>query len=211
MKWICHHCGYNNQDELQNCVQCGNVRGENAQTIDSVSSGKFLKKLKLGTFGWILIVLAGIAALILTPIVLILAISHWEGFASVLLLLGGFIAAKSAVNSGFGPPAKAVFIVFFSIMGLALDQPGNYLYNYPIRFFCPEGRTLARSVDVTHPLPGRTDRTQSFSCVSAENSETERIPLLYVLGIRFLEYILIASILLNVQEFRIKREKKRSG
>ncbi|MDV6236595.1 zinc finger Ran-binding domain-containing protein [Leptospira ellisii] len=209
MKWICHHCGYKNPPELPNCAQCGNAKGENART--AAPGGIFQKILKLGTFGWVLIFLAGLATVILTPILFIIAISHLEGFASILLLLGGFWGAKSAVNSGFGPPAKAVFIVFFSVMGLAIDQPGNYLYNYPIRFLCPSGTSLTRSVDVTHPLPGRTDMTQSFSCVNAQNAEAERISLTQVLGIRFLEYVLIAWILLSVQKLRLERKKVKSG
>lgn len=199
MKWICQHCEYKNPIDLLNCAQCGNAKGPNVKTVDS--SNFFIRKIStLGTFGWILIILLGIAAVILTPILFIAAISHWEGFAGSLLLIGGYFGAKSAIRSQFGPPAKAVFIVFFSIMGMSLDQPGNYLFNYPFRYLCPNSTTMERSVSISHPLPGRTDTTQVFSCFDPRGKEISRIPLPAILGIRFTEYFLIAGILLFIQE-----------
>ncbi|MBM9577811.1 hypothetical protein JWG45_11685 [Leptospira sp. 201903070] len=198
MKWICHHCEYKNPIDLQHCAQCGNTKGVNVQTTDS-SVSIFQKIGTLGTFGWILIILLGLGAVIITPILLITAISHLEGFAGLLLLIGGYFGARSAIRSQFGPPAKAVFIVFFSIMGMSLDQPGNYLYNFPFRYFCPSSTTMQRSVQISHPLPGRTDRTQAFSCYDQNAKEISRIQLPAILGVRFMEYFLIAGILLFTQ------------
>ncbi|AOP32983.1 hypothetical protein A0128_03325 [Leptospira tipperaryensis] len=209
MKWICHHCDYKNPIELQNCAQCGNSKGPDVKTIDP-SASFFQKFLKLGTIGWIFIILLGLAAIILTPILLISALSKIEGFASILLFIGGFFGAKSAARSQFGPPAKAIFIVFFSLMGVAIDQPGNYVYNYPFRFVCAEGTSTERSVQVSHPLPGRTDMTQVFSCVDINGKEKSKISLPQVLGIRFLEYILIAGFLLSFHSWNLKRIQRKN-
>ncbi|PJZ53909.1 hypothetical protein [Leptospira adleri] len=209
MKWICQHCDYKNPMDLPHCAQCGNMRGANVKTVDS--SNFLLRKIStLGTFGWILIVLLGVAAVILTPILFIAAISHWEGFAGLLLLIGGYFGARSAVRSQLGPPAKAVFIVFFSIMGMSLDQTGNYLYNFPFRYLCPDSTTMKRSVLISHPLPGRTDTAQAFSCLDPGGKEISRIQLPATLGIRFTEYLLIAGMLLFVQERLSTRKRFRN-
>ncbi|MBM9500382.1 hypothetical protein JWG44_09000 [Leptospira sp. 201903071] len=208
MKWICHHCDYKNPIDLQNCAQCGNTKGADVKTTDS-SVTIFQRITTLGTFGWILIILLGLAAVILTPILFIAAISHLEGFAGSLLLIGGYFGARSAIRSQFGPPAKAVFIVFFSIMGMSLDQPGNYLYNFPFRYLCPSSATIQRSVQISHPLPGRTDMTQAFSCFDTSGKEISRIQLPAILGIRFTEYLLIAGILLLVQARLLSRQRSK--
>ncbi|RHX83179.1 hypothetical protein [Leptospira stimsonii] len=208
MKWICHHCEYKNPNDLQNCAQCGNRKGPNVKTIDS-SDSIFQKFGKLGTIGWIFIILFGLAAIILAPILLINAISKVEGFASFLLLIGGFFGARSSAKSQFGPPANAIFIVFFSLMGVAIDQPGNYLYNLPLQFICKEGTRLERTVQVSHPLPERTDMTQVFTCSTFYGKEKNQIPLAKILGIRFLEYMILGGILLTFHKWNILRNNKR--
>ncbi|WP_147456761.1 zinc finger Ran-binding domain-containing protein [Leptospira yasudae] len=202
MKWICHHCRYANPITLGRCIQCGNTKGENAETTGSTS---FLQKiLKLGTFGWALIILVGLACVILLPILFIVALSNVEGLASAILLIAGFYGARSALRSAFPDPAKAIFLVFFSIMGVAIDQPGNYLYNYPMNFLCPEKTTVTRNLVVTHPLPERTDMTQAFLCKDENENEFYRIPMLHVLGIRFLEYSILGIFFLLVQGFFLR-------
>ena len=75
---------------------------------------------------------------------------------------------------------------------MAVDQTGNLLYNYPVQvLFCPVGSTLSRGVDITNPLPGRTDIIQAFTCLGSDGAALLAIHPLQVMVVRFFEYIFI--------------------
>ncbi|MBN2305184.1 MAG: hypothetical protein JXQ72_11935 [Anaerolineae bacterium] len=157
---------------------------------------------RLPSIVWIILVVGGIIGVIAGFIGLFYALSHIEGFASILMLLVAWgIIRFFAGNPTASPPVnvppliKAVAIVFFACMGMAIDQTGNIVYNQPIEWlFCPSETTLERGVSVTHPLPGRTDVTQEFSCVATVNGQPEVVDqpgVLAVIATRFVEYVLI--------------------
>ncbi|MCD4685020.1 MAG: hypothetical protein K8S97_03685, partial [Anaerolineae bacterium] len=107
--------------------------------------------------------------------------------------------AAPAASSGQGL-ATALGITFFALMGMAIDQPGNVIYNQPIEWlFCPSGSELQRGVNITNPLPGRTDIKQDFSCVDTVNGQREivgRPGMLEVIATRFVEYVLLGYALM---------------
>lgn len=90
-------------------------------------------------------------------------------------------------------------IGFFALMGATIDQPGNLIYNKPVETcFCPPGSQLRRSTITSNPLPGRTDMTQDFTCVQ-NGKPVESINMLAVMGIRFLEYLVLGYLLLGLR------------
>jgi hypothetical protein len=176
---------------------------------------------RLPSFVWIILVILGIAALIGGILLLFYALSNIEGFASVLMIVIAWLVIRFA-SSDSGETSSSAgqklvvagVITFFALMGVAIDQPGNYLYNRPIQwFFCPSGTDLHRGVDVTHPLPGRTDVTQDFTCVDPrENVVVDSPPIGGVIVTRFVEYVLVAYglIALNRLYKRIRRAGRTS-
>ena len=86
----------------------------------------------------------------------------------------------------------AIGIVFFALMGMAIDQTGNFIYNKPIEiFYCSQDEYLNRGVDVTNPLPGRTDITQEFVCINKISGQKRYVDMGSVILVRFTEYIII--------------------
>jgi hypothetical protein len=171
---------------------------------------------------WIPIFVLGIAAFIGGIIGLFYALSHYEGVASVLMLAvaWGVIRLGSGASDYVEMPAAkvpgvmtALIILFFAGMGVAIDQTGNYLYNRPLEwFFCPSGTELRRGVQVYHPLPGRTDTTQDYTCAKpGENQITSRIGTGKVIAVRFVEYILIGYALIYLNRLYTWLRTRRAG
>ena len=168
---------------------------------------------------WIILIVVGIAALIGGIIGLFYGLSSIEGFASVLMIVvawlvirfGSSVSAETASSPG-QKLVTAGMITFYALMGVAIDQPGNYLYNRPIQwFFCPSGTELHRGIDVSHPLPGRTDVTQDFTCVDPrENVVVDSPSMGGVIASRFVVYVLVAYglIALNRVYMRIRRRRR---
>ncbi|HEX3051588.1 MAG TPA: hypothetical protein VHP83_13085, partial [Aggregatilineaceae bacterium] len=83
-----------------------------------------------------------------------------------------------------------------ALMGMAIDQTGNVVYNQPLEwFFCPSGTQLERGVVVTNPVPGQTNISQDFSCVKSGEVARE-IGIGEIILVRLGEYILIGYALL---------------
>jgi hypothetical protein len=167
---------------------------------------------------WIILFILGIAALIGGIFLLFYALGNIEGFASLLMIVIAWLVIRFMSSDGEETSSSAGqkmvvagVITFFALMGVAVDQPGNYVYNRPIEwFFCPSGTGLHRGVDVTHPLPGRTDVTQDFTCVdSLENFVVDSPPLGGVILVRFVEYVLVAYGLIALN--RLYRRIRRAG
>ncbi len=160
---------------------------------------------RLPSFVWIIIFLLGIVVLIGSIIGLFYLLSHVEGFASLIMLLAGWgsmrlmstpkIASRAQPSPGHNI-AVALGIGFFALMGLAIDQTGNVVYNQPLEwFFCPSGTQLERGVVVTNPVPGQTNISQDFSCVKSGEVAHE-IGIGKIILVRLGEYILIGYALL---------------
>ncbi len=166
---------------------------------------------KIPSWLWLPIILLGIALVICIPIGFIYVISHFEGVASIIFLIAGWFVfgsfAKSAKRSSF---VLAGAVCFFALMGMAIDQPGNRLYNYPLNLSCPEGSSYSRSVITRHPLPERTDFVQNFQCYDAKGRAVHTIPIWMLLLTRFCEYIALAYLLLGIRTL-IYRIRKPAG
>ena len=181
------------------------------------SSSRFSWFKRLPSFAWIILFILGIAALIGGIILLFYALSNIEGFASVLMIVIAWLVIRFMSSDDTGSDsstgqrlALAGAITFFALMGMAIDQPGNYVYNRPIQWFlCPSGTELHRGVDVSHPVPGRTDITQDFTCVDPrENVVVDSPAMGGVIAIRFIEYVLLAYLLIALN--RVYRRIRRS-
>jgi hypothetical protein len=164
---------------------------------------------RLPSFVWIILIVGGIIALILGVIGTFYALSSIEGVASVLMLVVAWVVIRT--GSSYSPKATeqqssgssivtAMGISFFALMGLAIDQTGNPIYNQPIEwFFCPSGTELHRGVDVTNPRPGETVVTQDFTCVErGREAIVKQIGMFEVMGTRFVEYVLIGYLLIGL-------------
>jgi hypothetical protein len=165
---------------------------------------------RLPSIVWIPLIVGGIAALIGGIVGLFYGLSHIEGFASILMLVVAWSLIRLAASpdtvdtpdtSGGGKGlVVAIAITFFALMGMAIDQPGNVIYNQPVEWlFCPSGSDLQRGITVSHPLPERTDVTQDFSCVDTVNGQREivdRPTVFEVIAVRFVEYVVIGYALI---------------
>lgn len=189
----------------------------------------------LPSFVWVILIDGGIAGLIGGIIGLFYLIANVEGFVSAIFLLIGIAYvrgraqwARSAdlVQTGqteqsgqrnpaatVGNFATAAVIAFFALMGMAIDQPGNYIYNLPLDVaFCPAETSLERGVIVSHPLPERTDVTQNFSCVNREGEIEAGIGMEKVIAVRFVEYVFLGYFFLylgRLAEMFVRSRRKR--
>jgi hypothetical protein len=157
-------------------------------------------KDRMPSWLWLLMILFGLCLVIAIPIAFIYVISHFEGVASIIfILIGWLVFGEFAKKDKRNQLMLGGVILFFALMGMAIDQTGNIIYNQPLALFCPDGTTYARSVATYHPLPGRTDFVQNFLCQGAEGKSPYVIPIVMVIGIRFVEYIFVAYLLLCIR------------
>lgn len=158
-----------------------------------------IRASQIPSIGWIIIFLGGIALLIGAIIGLFYGLATIPGFASIIFLVIGFFVIRNTGSS----IANAAIIGFFALMGMAVDQPGNPIYNEPIGIWqCPDGTELNRGINVTHPLPERTDITQEFTCVDESGTLVKRIGMGYVILVRLIEYLVLGYLLMGVNNFR---------
>jgi hypothetical protein len=155
--------------------------------------------MNLPSIAWVILFPLGIIAFIGSIILFIVGISSIEGFATVIFLVIGWFMAMGIVAAGqeFKGPGSGLMmggiICFYALMGMALDQPGNFLFNKPIGWFCPSGSSMNRDVSVLHPLPGRTDLIQRFMCVDIKTGKNvEEVGMFKLIGVRFVEYVVVA-------------------
>lgn len=183
---ICSHCQKQNADDLRYCAFCNHF------IADLPVQGRFAFWQRLPLPILAVAIVAGLALFIALPIGFILAASYIEGFMSVLLVLGGFFLLRPVRAESNLLAAGA--LAFYALMGMALDQTGNVLFNKPIELaFCPSGSSLVRNVDVSHPLPGRTDFRQEFTCFEGTTPRKE-LHVGHILGMRFGEYLLLGYV-----------------
>jgi len=143
------------------------------------------------------------------PIAFIYLISHFEGIASIIfLVIGWYVFGTFAKSEKRNSLVLGGAIGFFALMGMAIDQPGNFIYNQPLALTCPAGTYYNRSVSTLNPLPGRTDFVQKFQCFDKEGKSAYSIPMGIILLTRLGEYILLGYFLLGVRIIIFKLKKK---
>lgn len=180
---------------------------------------------RLPSIVWIFIFVGGIILFIGGIIGLFYLLTHVEGAASIIMLVvaWGVIRLASSVTSGTASGAAsgasktsgfvtAIGIGFFALMGMAIDQTGNVVYNQPLKwFYCPSGTQLKRSVDVYSVRPGETNVSQRFSCVtSGENPSVTTISDVKIIPVRFGEYVVIGYILIGLNRLYMRLRRARS-
>jgi hypothetical protein len=171
---------------------------------------------KIPSFLWIPIIVGGGALIIGGMLAGFFALGYLEGFASILLLIAGWYGFRAGNNSpelNAGSLGIAVGITFFALMGMALDQTGNYLYNKPIEWiFCPAETELVRETIKRGARGGGVSLSQSFNCVAENGGAVVRsVGFLEFLGVRFFEYVLLGYILLYLSRFYGWLRRKRQS
>jgi hypothetical protein len=172
-------------------------------------SGSFFQKIP--SFVWILIIVAAIALFIGAILGGFYALTHIEGVGSIILLVCGWAVFRFGNNA---PEIKsssigiAVVISFFALMGMALDQTGNYIYNKPLEWiFCPPETELTREAITRGARGGGVTVNQNFTCVAENGGEVLRkISTWEVIIFRFFQYVLLGYLLLGMSRLytRIK-------
>lgn len=162
-------------------------------------------KSRIPSWAWILIFLCALAVFIGLITGTFYVISHVEGVASIIFLVMGIVSFgvfPLRKPKKLNPLIRAVGIAFFGLMGAAVDQPGNFIYNQPIGFcLCDNSSTLERRTDTFHPLPERTDYRQVFMCIDNTGNSVKTINEFIIAGFRFAEYMLIGYLLLLFRFF----------
>lgn len=194
----CPQCTKQNPEDFKYCRYCG------AEILFVPSSGKKSFWKNIPAWAWIIIIVASIAAGLFAIIGSFVAVATIEGVASlVLLVLGviGFGVAPLRKPENAGNFARALGLSFFALMGATVDQPGNIIYNQPVEIcFCNEGTSLNRDENILNPMPGTTIIQQDFTCYDQMGNPVKQINMFAVLGIRFIEYILLGYLLLLLRK-----------
>ncbi len=205
----CSNCKRINEDSMKYCPECGNWLGNSPV----VSKKSFFSRIP----SWLtaILILLAAFAFIGFNIILVVGISTFEGFASMIFMVIGLLtfvifALKRRVTTASGRPITGALVVFFAFMGAVIDQTGNFAYNKPVEWTsCPDGTSLDRNTDVFHVQPGKTMYIQDFTCYDAQGNAVKQINMFWVIFIRFLEYILLGILLVIVrrliQELRENR------
>ncbi|MGL5831417.1 MAG: hypothetical protein ACRCZE_04705 [Candidatus Altimarinota bacterium] len=161
---------------------------------------------KIPTILWVIIIPAvlfgGIAGIIAT----FWALATVEGVASIALIVAAILVVhfENKVKVTGQKPNKlitAIAISFFALMGMSVDQPGNFLYNKPLGWaFCPSQTNLERYVDISNPLPGTTYVIQEFRCVDDSGKKVKELGMTDLMLGRFVEYVLIGYALIYLNK-----------
>lgn len=154
---------------------------------------------------WVILIPLALAAFIGGIMGGFWVIATVEGAASILLLLIAFPIVR--FGSGIEKSGNAdkigaaIGIAFFALMGMAVDQPGNFIYNKPIEMVvCPAGSHFNRGVAVSHPLPGTTYIIQNFDCYDDSGTKTSATSMWALVIGRFIEYVLIGYALIYLNK-----------
>lgn len=158
---------------------------------------------KIPSWGWVIIAAVGIVALMALITGTFFALTALEGTASIVFLAAGLYGFGVIPLRKPGNPdalTRGVGIAIFTFMGATIDQPGNIVYNKPVEMCCcADGTSLTRATDISNPVPGTTRVTQVFTCFDAAGNPVKQINLFAVLGIRFVEYLLLAYFLIGLR------------
>ena len=177
---------------------------------------------KVPSFVWILVIVTAIALFIGAMIGGFYAITHIEWVGTILMLLCGWGCLRFGANSpeiksdsALGKVGLAILITFFAMMGVALDQTGNFIYNKPLEWiFCPADSELTRDVVRRAARGGGVSVEQKFTCVAENGGQVRRtIGMWETLLFRFFEYVVLGYALLGLSRLysRIRGLPKKKG
>ncbi|MCC6643520.1 hypothetical protein IT411_02120 [Candidatus Peregrinibacteria bacterium] len=163
---------------------------------------------------WVLLIPLGIVVIIGGIILGFQAIATIEGVASIIMIIAGFFVFRGlATDNGQNGKSSdnqlflGLAIGFYALMGMAIDQPGNFIFNKPVEmFFCPPGTAIYRDVDVNHYLPGETTITQNYQCFDSNGNIAKQIDMWPLIVIRFVEYVLMGYLLYFLGKLMISRK-----
>lgn len=166
---------------------------------------------KIPSFLWLPMIVGAAALLIGGSLAIFYAAGYVEGFASVILLILGWWGFRIGNNSDdfvVGGLGTALGIAFFALMGMTLDQPGNFLYNQPMEWlFCPENSELARATIQRGSYNG-VSLSQNFACIDRTGGAARAIAGYEHFGFRFVQYVLIGYVLLALSRIHSRLRKK---
>lgn len=171
---------------------------------------------KIPSFLWIPIIVGAVALFIGGMLAIFYGFGYVEGFGSLVMLALGWMGFRAGNNSkdleigGFG---IALGITFFALMGMALDQTGNFIYNQPLEWiFCHDGSELTRETVSRGARGGGVTLSQNFACVAPNTGQILRtISGFEQFAFRFVEYIALGYVLLGLSRVygRIKSSMKK--
>jgi hypothetical protein len=158
---------------------------------------------KIPSFLWIPIIVGSIALVIGGMLAFFYGIGYIEGFGSIMILVLGWLGFRVGHNSDdlqMGSFGIALGITFFALMGMALDQTGNFIYNQPLEWiFCPADSELTRETIQRGVRGGGVSLNQSFTCLAQNSGEVLRkITGFEHFAFRFVEYVVIGYLLLGL-------------
>jgi hypothetical protein len=154
---------------------------------------------KMPVIFWVIAIPAVIFLFFAAMIMGFWALATVEGVASIFLIIAFVAAIRVEANYNEKPNKiiMAIGIAFFALMGMSVDQPGNFLYNPPIGWvFCPPDSGLIRYVNISNPLPGTTYVIQEFRCVNEAGNKVKELGMFELMIGRFAEYVIIAYALI---------------
>ena len=158
---------------------------------------------KIPSWGWVILLGVGAIGLMALMTGTFFILTAVEGASSIVFLLAGLygfgvIPLRKPVKPD--PLTRGVGIAIFAFFGATIDQPGNIVYNKPVEICCCEkGTSLTRVTDISNPRAGTTLVTQVFTCYDATGSPVKRINMFAILGIRFVEYLFLAYLLIGLR------------
>ena len=164
--------------------------------------GKWTEKIP--SVLWIPMIIGGIALFIGAIWVIFYGFGFVEGFGSIIMLILGWIGFRICNNSDDlkGGFAVALGITFFALMGMALDQTGNFIYNQPLEWiYCPSNSDLMRETVQSGVRGGGVKISQNFTCVAQNGEIIRKITFFEHLAVRFVEYVLLGYVLLYLSRF----------
>ncbi len=209
----CVNCNKENPDDASYCYKCGHYLASSS-LVDPALSPRKKWYSRIPVLGWIGLGLIAIAAFLGVIIGGFWAVATVEGIASLIFLsvgiflFGVFRKGVFTQNKIF----RAIAIGFWALMGASIDQTGNYLYNYPVGMIeCPRGTYISRSANVAHPHAGETMITQEFNCYNESGESEKTVNTFAMMGYRFLEYILLAYILIGCRQLVNYLRRTKSG
>lgn len=173
---------------------------------------------RIPSFLWIFIIVGGMILFIGGIITFFVALGTVEGFGSLVILILAIIAIIAAkpeykkIKTPIDSFTIGAGVFFIALMATCIDQTGNVIYNKPLEIiYCPQNTTLLRESDISHPLPGRTDITQDFSCIHNETGKTEYvINPFQMLLVRFVEYVFFVYAVMGIIKLKFRLMKRRS-
>lgn len=195
----CSNCRHSSSDDAKYCPECGNWLGNSARE----STKSFFSRIP----SWLtaIIVILAAFAFIGFNILLVVGISSFEGIASTVFMAIGILMfivfpLRRKTTASSGQSILGAVVVFFALMGAVIDQTGNFAYNKPVEWSsCPAGSSLDRKTDVNQMYPGKTFYSQDFTCYDLLGNAVKQINIFWVLLIRFVEYLVLALILIIIQ------------